>query len=219
MSAKLKKRELNKVRKGIKEVWEAIGTLCIGTYEELAWMLDLPNGDYIKQSVDELIKTREIMMIVKGRELMIDWIPFQSIARFLDVLYMTNEYHIKNENSELYLPKVEFWILDDLGLNLRQAMLYKIILQKGYLVWNSEYIGVVLRCGSKTVKRDVSELTERGLIHKSVVTYNGKLRWVLVALYTELGARTDESVRNLVEQGMCKLRALYSSKNWYGKRS
>ena len=130
---------------------------------------------------------------------------------------MTNEYHIKNENSELYLPKVEFWILDDLGLNLRQAMLYKIILQKGYLVWNSEYIGVVLRCGSKTVKRDVAELAERGLIHKSVVTYNGKLRWVLVALYTELGARTDESVRNLVEQGMCKLRALYSSKNWYGK--
>lgn len=219
MSVKLKKRELNKVRKGIKEVWEAIGTLCIGTYEELAWMLDLPNGDYIKQSVDELIKTREIMMIVKGRELMIDWIPFQSIARFLDVLYMTNEYHIKNENSELYLPKVEFWILDDLGLNLRQAMLYKIILQKGYLVWNSEYIGVVLRCGSKTVKRDVAELAERGLIHKSVVTYNGKLRWVLVALYTELGARTDESVRNLVEQGMCKLRALYSSKNWYGKRN
>lgn len=217
MSVKLKKRELNKVRKGIKEVWEAIGTLCIGTYEELAWMLDLPNGDYIKQSVDELIKTGEIMMIVKGRELMIDWIPFQSIARFLDVLYMTNEYHIKNENSELYLPKVEFWILDDLGLNLRQAMLYKIILQKGYLVWNSEYIGVVLRCGSKTVKRDVAELAERGLIHKSVVTYNGKLRWVLVALYTELGARTDESVRNLVEQGMCKLRALYSSKNWYKK--
>ena len=39
---------------------------------------------------------------------------------------MTNEYHIKNENSELYLPKVEFWILDDLGLNLRQVMLYKI---------------------------------------------------------------------------------------------
>lgn len=74
--SKLKKRELNKVRKGIKEVWEAIGTLCIGTYEELAWMLDLPNGDYIKQSVDELIKTREIMMIVKGRELMIDWISF-----------------------------------------------------------------------------------------------------------------------------------------------
>jgi hypothetical protein len=76
MSERLSKRQLNKVRKGIKEVWEAIGTLCIRTYEELAWMLDLPNGDYIKQSVDELIKTREIMMIVKGRELMIDWIPF-----------------------------------------------------------------------------------------------------------------------------------------------
>lgn len=76
MSEKLKKRELNKVRKGIKEVWEVIGTLRIETYEELAWMLDLPNGDYIKQSVDELVKTREIMRIAVNRELWIDWIPF-----------------------------------------------------------------------------------------------------------------------------------------------
>ena len=74
--SKLTKRNLNKVRKGIKEVWEVIGTLCIGTYEELAWMLDLPNGDYIKQSVDRLREDREIMLVVKGRDLMIDWIPF-----------------------------------------------------------------------------------------------------------------------------------------------
>lgn len=76
MSEKLGKRQLNKVRKGIKEVWEVIGTLSVETYEELAWMLDLPNGDYIKQSVDELVKSREIMLVVKGRELLIDWIPF-----------------------------------------------------------------------------------------------------------------------------------------------
>ena len=76
MSERLSKRQLNKVRKGIKEVWEVIGTLCIGTYEELAWMLDLPNGDYIKQSVDRLREDREIMLVVKGRDLMIDWIPF-----------------------------------------------------------------------------------------------------------------------------------------------
>lgn len=76
MSEKLGKRQLNKVRKGIKEVWEVIGTLRIETYEELAWMLDLPNGDYIKQSVDELVKTREILRIAVNRELWIDWIPF-----------------------------------------------------------------------------------------------------------------------------------------------
>lgn len=76
MSEKLGKRQLNKVRKGIKEVWEVIGTLRIETYEELAWMLDLPNGDYIKQSVDELVKTREIMRVAINRELWIDWIPF-----------------------------------------------------------------------------------------------------------------------------------------------
>lgn len=74
--SKLTKRNLNKVCKGIKEVWEVIGTLCIGTYEELAWMLNLPNGDYIKQSVDKLREDREIILVVNGRELMIDWIPF-----------------------------------------------------------------------------------------------------------------------------------------------
>ena len=73
--SKLTKRNLNKVRKGIKEVWEVIGTLCIGTHEELAWMLDLPNGDYIKQSVDKLREDREIILVVNGRKLMIDWIP------------------------------------------------------------------------------------------------------------------------------------------------
>lgn len=76
MSEKLGKRQLNKVRKGIKEVWEVIGTLRIETYEELAWMLDLPNGDYIKQSVDELVKTKEILRMAVNRELWIDWIPF-----------------------------------------------------------------------------------------------------------------------------------------------
>lgn len=76
MCEKLGKRQFNKVRKGIKEVWEVIGTLRIETYEELAWMLDLPNGDYIKQSVDELVKTREITRIAVNRELWIDWIPF-----------------------------------------------------------------------------------------------------------------------------------------------
>lgn len=125
------------------------------------------------------------------------------------------EYEIKNKNSELYLPKVEFWILDDLELNLRQAMLYKIILQKGYLVWNSEYIGVVLRCDSKTVKRDVATLHERGLIEKSNVVCNGKKRWVLVVNYTEQGHRPAAEVANLLNQGLQKLKALYSTKNWY----
>lgn len=126
-----------------------------------------------------------------------------------------NEYEIKNKNSELYLPKVEFWILDDLGLNLRQAMLYKIILQKGYLVWNSEYIGVVLRCDSKTIKRDVAALHERGLIEKCNAVCNGKKRWVLVVNYTEQGRRPAEEVTNLLNQGLQKLKALYNTKNWY----
>ena len=127
------------------------------------------------------------------------------------------EYEIKNRNSELYLPKVEFWILDDLGLNLRQAMLYKIILQKGYLVWNSEYIGVVLRCDAKTVMRDVATLCEKDVIQKMTLNCNGKRRWVLVANYTEEGKRALSETNILLNQGLQKLKALYDTKKWYSK--
>ena len=127
------------------------------------------------------------------------------------------EYEIKNRNSELYLPKVEFWILDDLGLNLRQAMLYKIILQKGYLVWNSEYIGVVLRCDAKTVMRDVAALCEKHIIQKMTLNCNGKRRWVLVANYTEEGKRDLSETNILLNQGLQKLKALYDTKKWYNK--
>ena len=127
------------------------------------------------------------------------------------------EYEIKNRNSELYLPKVEFWILDDLGLNLRQAMLYKIILQKGYLVWNSEYIGVVLRCDAKTVMRDVAALCEKGVIQKMTLNCNGKRRWVLVANYTEEGKRALSETNILLNQGLQKLKALYDNKKWYNR--
>ena len=121
-------------------------------------------------------------------------------------------YEIINKNEGIYLPRVDFWILDDLGLNLTEAMLYSMILVKNYLVWNSEYIGYVLRCSSKTIKRIVDKLTEMEVIEKRIVVINGKKRWILVALYTLDGKRNRPDIENYMRLGEVKLRALYHKK-------
>lgn len=122
------------------------------------------------------------------------------------------DYEIINKNEGIYLPRVDFWIMDDLGLNLTEAMLYSMILVKSYLVWNSEYIGYVLRCSSKTIKRIVDKLTEMEVIKKRIVVINGKKRWILVALYTLEGRRDRPDIENYMRLGEIKLRALYHKK-------
>lgn len=121
-------------------------------------------------------------------------------------------YEIINKNDGIYLPRVDFWIMDDLGLNLTEAMLYSMILVKNYLVWNSEYIGYVLRCSSKTIKRIVDKLTEMEVIEKRILVINGKKRWILVALYTLEGKRGRPDIENYMRLGEVKLRALYHKK-------
>lgn len=119
------------------------------------------------------------------------------------------DYIIKNKNSELYLPKVEFWILDDLKLSLRQAMLYKIILQKGFLIWNIEYIAKILRCDPKTIWRDLNTLTDFSVVDKESSVFGSRTRACYVARYDERGLRNGELRENLMQQGMDKLRLLY----------
>ena len=122
------------------------------------------------------------------------------------------EYKIINKNDGIYLPRVDFWIMDDLGLNLTEAMLYSMILVKNYLVWNSEYIGYVLRCSSKTIKRTVDKLSELEIIEKRIITINGKKRWILVALYTLEGKRGRADIEKYMQLGENKLKALYARK-------
>lgn len=127
-------------------------------------------------------------------------------------------YKIENKNKGYYLPSIEFWIMDDLGLNLREAMLYKLILTKGYLIWNSEYIAKVLRCSSKSVKRDVQSLCDRDLIKKVNVRFGSRTRWILIAKYTENGERDYKELKMLEEQGLEKLNMLFNEGRKYNKR-
>ena len=72
---KLTKTQLNNVRKEIQTVCKEIGWIQFSSFEELADMLCLPNGDYIQRAVNELRKKEEILLQVWLRDMFISLIP------------------------------------------------------------------------------------------------------------------------------------------------
>lgn len=72
---KLTKTQLNNVRKEIQTICKEIGWIQFSSFEELADMLYLPNGDYIQLAVNELRKREEILLQVWLRDMFISLIP------------------------------------------------------------------------------------------------------------------------------------------------
>lgn len=72
---KLTKAQLNNVRKEIQTICKEIGWIQFSTFEELADMLCLPNGDYIQLAVNKLRKREEILLQVWLRDMFISLIP------------------------------------------------------------------------------------------------------------------------------------------------
>lgn len=126
------------------------------------------------------------------------------------------DYVIKNERGT-YIPRIESWIMDDLGLKLITATIYALILVKGYLTWNSEYIAKVLCCDKKTIQRNMDILVEKDVIAKENIKIKGKTRWILVSKYTIEGKRPIEEIQKLMRQGREKLQILYEDKKYKRK--
>lgn len=72
---KLTKAQLQSVREEIQTICKEIGWIQFSTFEELADMLCLPNGDYIQQSVNKLKTNNEILLQVWLRDMFISLIP------------------------------------------------------------------------------------------------------------------------------------------------
>lgn len=72
---KLTKQQEDNVRKEIQTICKEIGWIQFSTFEELADMLCLPNGDYIQLAVNKLRKREEILLQVWCRDLFISVIP------------------------------------------------------------------------------------------------------------------------------------------------
>lgn len=119
------------------------------------------------------------------------------------------DYIIRNKNSQFYIPRIPFWVFDDLGLKGIDAQLYALILSKEFIVWTSAYIAAILRCSSKTILRSIDHLVELEVIEKKFLVHDGKRRCVLVSLYTENGKRSTGEVDKLSKAGLLKLQKTY----------
>lgn len=73
--SKLTKQQEDNVRREIQTICKELGWIQFSSFEELADMLCLPNGDYIKLAVDKLRKQNEILLQVWCRDLFISIIP------------------------------------------------------------------------------------------------------------------------------------------------
>ncbi len=119
-------------------------------------------------------------------------------------------YIINTKNNDYYIPRLDRWIMDSFDLKLIEAIMYNLILIKGYLVWDYSYIGKVLACNPKTVGRVIQHLKDLELIEIQTKLYNGnKKRNVIVGLYTIGGLRSDEDIANLFRLGFDKLDSYY----------
>lgn len=72
---KLTTQQLDNVRKEIQTICKELGWIQFSSFEELADMLCLPNGDYIKLAVDKLRKQNEILLQVWCRDMLISVVP------------------------------------------------------------------------------------------------------------------------------------------------
>lgn len=73
--SKLTKQQIDDVRREIQTICKELGWIQFSTFEELADMLCLPNGDYIKLAVDKLRKQNEILLQVWCRDMLISIVP------------------------------------------------------------------------------------------------------------------------------------------------
>ena len=71
-----RKKKIEYIRQEIINVWQSIGTLCFDTFEELAFMLNLPNTDIIKLGFDKIKNEPNFLFVVKNRTIYLDYIPF-----------------------------------------------------------------------------------------------------------------------------------------------
>lgn len=121
-------------------------------------------------------------------------------------------YQIDLRNKELYFPRVDRWVMDTFHLSLQETMLYGLILIKGFMVWNYEYIAQVLAISKPTVFRLVDGLVKKKVIEKRVKYYKGNVqRSILVGLYTIEGHRAQAEIEELFIEGEKKLNKYYKT--------
>lgn len=90
-----------------------------------------------------------------------------------------------------------------------EAILYRLILIKGYRTWTWAYYGMILGVSPRTIGRMLKDFAEREIIKQFTITVSGtKTRTINVALYTENGLITSETIDSYRRQGYSEIMAM-----------
>ena len=124
---------------------------------------------------------------------------------------MEHEYQINNEFNDFYFPRTERWILDTFGLDVFEAVLYQMILNKGYVLWTYDWMGRIMGASESTIKRIINRMVEKGILYRVPVHINGgcRIRNVLITTYTHEGKRSQQEVNELIAKGKMKIKIEY----------
>ena len=129
------------------------------------------------------------------------------------------------KRNNFYLPKVDRWIMDTFGLDVSRAVVYQVILNKGYLCWTLDYFAMVLGYCKKTIQNILQKLCDMDIIIKHTVSTNidsstPRRRTIYVARYTTDGERPRDEIESLIEQGQERILSDYfDGKNYKIKKS
>lgn len=124
-------------------------------------------------------------------------------------------------DNGFYFPRTEQWIMDTFDLKVDRALLYQVILNKGFITWSQEWMASVLRCSVDKIKDMLKELLDKEIIAKrsfNISDTSIRMRSVYVALYDVNGKRSDEQVERLLAAGKKKIELEYSEKRFYRKK-
>ncbi len=120
-----------------------------------------------------------------------------------------------------YFPRTEQWIMDTFNISVFEAMVYQMILNKGYMTWTPEWLASVCRCSRSTIVRTLDKLINLEVLTKRTFnTSDGgvRLRTVYVALYDSNGKRDNNLVQSLLEAGYEKIALDYAEKRYYKRK-
>ena len=129
------------------------------------------------------------------------------------------EYSVDLRNDGFFFPLTERWIVDTFNISLEQAIIYQMILNKGYIVWTLDWLSKVLGYSRNKLLRQLDDMVNRDILIRYTMTIdNGsKKRTIYVAAYTKEGKRPENQIASLIHKGKERLLCDYGKKRYYRK--
>lgn len=125
-------------------------------------------------------------------------------------------------DNGFYFPRTERWVMDTFNVGVFEAMVYQMILNKGFMTWTPEWMASVCHCSRSTIVRTLDKLIELEALTKRTfnTSENGgvRLRTVYVALYDGNGKRDADTIQSLLNSGYQKIMLDYAERRYYKKK-